>query len=602
MDIGIGLTTRYGNINDKVADFKAKMLAIGAVVNDDAIEIYKSLHRTLKTEAVMTLLPMAYKGNTVYGFDKDGNLVLFNHSRNSHATYYDKTGRLNYAAHNLVKASEDFTNASWILANTTTLQSKLIETNVNGEHYAYTAVASGNLRLGYVSFSVEIKSEERSACALSMYNGTAVNPYLYVNLTNGAFNVVAGNAQWLDATGSVVDIGDGWYRCTISANRTGGSQCNGVISIMATYGTTLSYTGVSNSGILVRKAQIRNHPSSPLYVATSGTEVYCPRLDYNPSTLTYSGLIIERSATNLVLKSDPSNSEGLNTNVAYASYTWPTGMLSNSVLYGNNSVNRYHTAGTVAPLTAYVFSCYLLMDDNSIPVIGSTNSTGDFNIFIGDIVTTNNGIISCGNNIYRVYGTLITLSSISFPGNNGIIKRTTQSTKGFKISGLQLEVGSYPTSYIPTNGNTSTRVVDTFTSNTDILLINDASIYMQLGYRPSGTAQGEVIKRSGGTGLIWAHPSNLPGNMSLFAYDGTNVANTTTNTTIGVIAKGITTYGSVGLKACINNSVVASTSFDGSMGNGNLIIGGVQIDSCFIQTVVIVPRQLSTIEMQQVTA
>lgn len=316
-----------------------------------------------------------------------------------------------------------------------------------------------------------------------------------------------------------------------------------------------------------------------------------PRFGYDPATLNYRGLIMERAATNLYLKSDPASSEGTNINVTYSAFAWDCGILVNSVVYGNNTATRYHYGGTVVNGGVFVISAFVKMDDGNAPVVGT-----DFALIIADNAVTSSGVINIGNGVYRVWGTRTAGANIN---NNGILKNNIHSARTFKVSGLQIETGSYPTTYIPTAGSTATRAADTLTSNSDIIGTGDASVYMQIGYRPSGSSVGQVITR--GTGILWRHPASLPDNMSLTANDSTNTVTTGVNTAVMTSAKGIVTFGAGGLKACINNSSVSSASYDGSMGSGALTYGGSNIESCFIQAIVIVPRQFSNAEMQSVT-
>jgi len=199
------------------------------------------------------------------------------------------------------------------------------------------------------------------------------------------------------------------------------------------------------------------------------------RIDYTDSAKGVA--LLENSATNYVLKSDDilSTYQSQNGNVSDANN--PINSFNNSIQIeydaSNNSlVYKRDFNPTIG--TTYTISCFVQMNDNSEPLQTVDANSGDFSL-INNNTTVNASDIKTerigSTNVYKVSATKTATDT-----NNrfGIIKYSTQSLKGFKVSGFQLEQNSFATSYIPTSGSTVQRQADVVNGSGNSEVFNDS--------------------------------------------------------------------------------------------------------------------------------
>jgi hypothetical protein len=164
---------------------------------------------------------------------------------------------------------------------------------------------------------------------------------------------------------------------------------------------------------------------------------------------------ITYAPANLLLQSEGTVAQlAASSNVTDASVT--ISGYANSIQFSDNSVTRFaYKTLTIAAGVSLIASFVVQMDDNSAPSVGTGITGGDFSIICdgGYAPVVSSALIS--GNIYRVWGILSSPTGGTFR-NVGIIKNTGQSTKGFRVTGFQLEQVTYqtaPGTYVATTAS-----------------------------------------------------------------------------------------------------------------------------------------------------
>jgi hypothetical protein len=175
---------------------------------------------------------------------------------------------------NLVTYSEQFDNAAWTKSNATITANtivapdgaltgdKLVENTANSTHLVianYTFTASSH------SYSVFAKAGGRSFLRLVIFDGT--NSFAaYFNLLTGAVGTITGTT-----VASISSVGNGWYRCVISATTL--AAAGNVAYRSASADNTDTYTGDGTSGVFIWGAQLNVGAVPAAYLQTVATAV-----------------------------------------------------------------------------------------------------------------------------------------------------------------------------------------------------------------------------------------------------------------------------------------------------------------------------------------
>jgi len=164
----------------------------------------------------------------------------------NHATQSTSASRPVLSARvNQLTYSEDFSNTAWVKgAGATATVSVLSTLAGTGNHWTFrNGVANGTQ-----TFSVEAKAGTVSWMAMGQGNtGAAFNTFF--NLSTGSLGTVASGQ-----TASILNVGDGWYLCTITLNFT---TTNASIAVTNADNVAASWNAAGTENINIRKADLR---------------------------------------------------------------------------------------------------------------------------------------------------------------------------------------------------------------------------------------------------------------------------------------------------------------------------------------------------------
>ena len=359
----------------------------------------------------------------------------------------------------------------------------ILETAVSGSHEAYDSF--GCVSGQQYSFVFYIKANGRTKVIFKP-QATSTIANVTFDLTAVTSTVTSGSAD----SHSITAIGStGWYKCaatvTATASGTGYTQINLVDGTGAS-----TYTGDVTKGVFAWGASVSstgetvlNETSGSIHREYSSTlktaAADAPRFEYaadGQSVGTALGLLVESQVTNLAIDSEEVNNwttvaASVQQNVAIS----PAGTLTADRLTDDAAGPTSHYVYETTPLgvsvgsTVYTVSFFAKASGRSELQSYDNNQTTSANVTVNlasGTITSGTGVIkSCGDGWYRIsYQATADLSTSSvvriLMKDGGSSSYTGDSYSGILIWGLQIEIGSAPSSLISTSGATATRAAD----------------------------------------------------------------------------------------------------------------------------------------------
>ena len=261
-----------------------------------------------------------------------------------------------------------------------------------------------------------------------------------------------------------------------------------------------------------------------------------PRIDY---TTGEGVVLLEPQSTNLI-----TNSEGfsqwstIGSSVVSNAIASPSGEINAVKIVEDSSLSVHRIdLGTVASATQYTMSVFAKAGERSVLSFGGLGLYGNNEFVQYDLIngtaintgTTNNATVSIesyGNGWYRCVATytaagtsglvLVMLDQLYAGNPNQATGQTYQGdgASGLYVYGAQVEVLSYPTSYIPTSGAIATRLADSVTGAGDATTFNSTEgvLYAEVAIL-GDTGVFEVISLSNGStsdivGFVYRNTTN----------------------------------------------------------------------------------------------
>ena len=266
---------------------------------------------------------------------------------------------------------------------------------------------------------------------------------------------------------SITPVGDGWYRCTATANAT----LAGVYPIfgLANANNSNTVTASGTSGIYLWGAQLSDSASLDPYVPNYGAAVtsaayYGPRRDFDPVTLACKGLLVEEQRTNLQLNSNVFGTSTFAATVVAGAAASPSGLIDASSLACTSVGGRAILSTSVTSGIVYTFSVFIKSGTNTsafIELAGTAGSGGAvvFNLSSGTVTSgTGGAIVPAPNGFYRCS---VTSTATGTGASDMRIGTGDATSKTVFVYGAQLEANaSFATSYIPTTTASATRNAD----------------------------------------------------------------------------------------------------------------------------------------------
>ena len=419
-----------------------------------------SLRSGIASGGINTGLRQSISGGAGLGVFKDASLDL-QFSRNktltdrisgnklitlvraSSGTYVDSDGLIKTSPVNRLRYSNEFTNAAWTADSVTSVSTNT--TAPDGTATATTYTFTQNQ--GYIY-------QDSGSIVGEAYIGS-IWMKGNANATIGLRK--PGNSSPQIGSGSVgINLTTEWQKFT--AVETSAVNANGrfLVDLRSFYGASVP----AGFELSLWHAQVEEGTTATDYIPTTSTISGAPRFDHDPVTGESLGLLVEEQRTNLIESSNNFRALLRTNSSLELNFVGPDGSQDACKITSTSSSDKSRifelldsTAGTVV-----TFSVYLKVDPGSLSQQASL-ALGSVGIYAVNNVTLTTE--------WQRYEITATVPSDANERANFAIYLNPDDDQGTSVTGdylyawgLQLEEGSFSTSYIPTNDSSVTRAAD----------------------------------------------------------------------------------------------------------------------------------------------
>jgi hypothetical protein len=483
----------------------ASLIMIPSLVKDGRLDTVKPLGNSI-------IHPDATGNNdgTDGSTPAEGNFT-FTRGSNLSATRVNASQLIEKGRENVLTYSNDFSNAAWNKSNASVTSGQsgydgknnawLLKGNTsNVAHRVYNAVSNTNIN----TLSVYVKASGHNY--IQILSGNTVNQYANFDLSDGSIGNSGSNF-----TPKIESVGNDWYRISAFNNSSlVYSYIQLVSSKTAVWNESWAMPNATD-GVLIQDAQAELGLVATSVIETGASTAQAgilentPRLDYSGGA-TCPSLLLEPSRTNLISQSEYFGGWTLISNGTGSDPVLDFGYISPGGLNNAYKITLDSGAGTATSDESIIYL-------NKSGVTAGSEHTAS--VYLKGAVGGEEVIVRDTAGGYKKwtlttewarYEYTQTATATSYATSFGLRQGlggvgTINSNAVVYIYGFQSEIGSYPTSYIPTYGVSQTRAGEgkVLTGASNIIGQTEGSVYFEFTRDGFAAYTQRILTLSNGT-------------------------------------------------------------------------------------------------------
>jgi hypothetical protein len=438
----------------------------------------------------------------------------------------DSSGTWTFRPHNLLVMSERMQSAAWTatsltvtdntVANpldgaTTAATLALVDASATHQHAA-TAIAF--VTTHRYTFSVYAKANTHGFLQLAFPTGSSTfsaNSYANFNLSTGATSAGA------DATATATDVGNGWYRCSITSTATASATTAPLIVLVSAIGAARAETHDPNStnSVYAYGAMVNVGPAALTYTKTAAHNLCLQSQTFDNASWT-NGETTE-TANSVAAPDGTTTADTLTAAASIAAHnisqsiTAPVASTNYTLsVYAKQGTNRYLS---LAPNDGVAHGVGILVDLQDGTILSTAISVGSTYVYVSSSST------SVGNGWYRLAITFTNNAAANIKAQFELRPNSSSTgwgagwsaagTETVYLWGAQIELASSPGKYVATTA----------------AAVYESRYELPREWDSAGACQGLLVEEA-------------RTNICLYASDLTNAAWTKSNMTTALTATG----------------------------------------------------------------